>query len=198
MNLTTAHIKAIMPQATAKAIELYLPHMNALMPQFGIDTAARASAFLAQVAHESGQLRYARELWGPSKWQSKYEGNKDLGNIYPGDGFKFLGRGLIQITGRANYEAFGRDVRGDKNFFTTTPDLVQTPMYAVMSACWYWKSRNLNKYADAGDFSGLTKRINAAKLNYAERVNFWEAAKKTLQDNAGGIGLTAIILTFFF
>lgn len=82
--------------------------LNAAMQRYGIDTKARQAAFLAQIGHESGRLRYVRELWGPTPAQRRYEGRKDLGNTQPGDGKRFMGRGLIQVTGRANYTTCGQ------------------------------------------------------------------------------------------
>ena len=96
----------------------------------------------------------------------------------PGDGKKYAGRGLIQITGRANYEAFSKAVGKD---FTATPELLETPEYAVMTACWFWQSKGLNKYADNGDFTTLTKRINGGVNGLADRQQFWERAKKVIQ-----------------
>ena len=178
MNITADQLKAIMPQATNASISLYLPLLNDLMPKFGIDTPTRIAAFLAQVAHESGQFRYNKEIWGPTSAQTGYEGRKDLGNTMPGDGKKYAGRGLIQITGRANYEAFSKAVGKD---FTATPELLETPEYAVMTACWFWQSKGLNKYADNGDFTTLTKRINGGVNGLADRQQFWERAKKVIQ-----------------
>jgi len=167
-----------MPQATNASISFYPPLLNDLMPKFGIDTPTRIAAFLAQVAHESGQFRYNKEIWGPTSAQKGYEGRKDLGNTMPGDGKKYAGAGLIQLTGRSNYKKFGDDVGID---FVSNPQLVQTPEYATMAACWFWQKNNLNKYADIGDFINLTKRINGGLTNYQDRVDFWERAKKQLK-----------------
>ena len=84
------------------------------MGRFQIIGIKRVAAFIAQIGHESGQLVYAREIWGPTPAQAKYEGRKDLGNTVPGDGFKYRGRGLIQITGRANYAACGEPLGLDR------------------------------------------------------------------------------------
>jgi len=176
--ITAAQLKQILPQATGTAISLYLPYLNDLLPKFGIDNNVRLAAFLAQVGHESGQLRYNKEIWGPTEAQKRYEGRKDLGNVIAGDGTKFKGRGLIQITGRANYDAFGKAVGKD---FLQTPELVETPEYAVMTACWFWQKNNLNKYADSGDFKTLTKRINGGLNGYEDRLQIWERAKKILK-----------------
>jgi len=155
----------------------WLPHINAAMREFGIDNRARQAAFLAQIGHESGGLRWVVELWGPTPAQSRYEGRKDLGNTEPGDGYRFKGRGLIQTTGRANYattgEALGVDLIGD-------PLLLAQPELAARSAGWYWASRGLNELADVGDFRRITIRINGGTNGYADRLALYEAAKEVL------------------
>ena len=94
--------------------ESWLHHIESAMSEFDINTPARKAMFLAQIGHESGGLRWIKELWGPTPSQSRYEGRADLGNTVKGDGFKFRGRGLIQVTGRDNYrnvgEALGFDL----------------------------------------------------------------------------------------
>lgn len=179
--ITSEQLKKVLPQATDTNINLYLPYLNDLLPKFGIDNNTRLAAFIAQVGHESGQLKYNKEIWGPTPSQKGYEGRKDLGNVIEGDGTKFKGRGLIQITGRANYEAFGQAIKQDKTFFTDNPQLVETPEYAVMTACWFWQKNNLNKFADNGDFKTLTKRINGGLNGYSDRISIWERAKNILQ-----------------
>lgn len=148
------------------------------MRRHGIDTPTRQAAFLAQVGHESGRLRYVREIWGPTPAQRKYEGRKDLGNIHPGDGKRFMGRGLIQVTGRSNYaqaaQALGLPL-------LSNPELLEQPQHAAASAGWYWASRKLNRYADSGDFRGLTKAINGGYNGLEDRLRLWEMAQAALQ-----------------
>src|SRR6478736_7421705 len=100
MNLTKDDLKRIMPLASASALDRFCEPINSTLPKYLINTPTRIAAFLAQIAHESGQFRYVKELASGEA----YEGRKDLGNTQPGDGKKFKGRGLIQITGRNNYE----------------------------------------------------------------------------------------------
>lgn len=176
--ITTEQLKTILPQATAANIEMYLPFLNSLLPEFNIDNNTRLAAFLAQVGHESGQLRYNKEIWGPTTAQKRYEGRKDLGNVIAGDGIKFKGRGLIQITGRANYSNFGQAIGKD---LTVSPELVENPEYGVMAACWFWKSKKLNLFADSGNFKGLTRAINGGYNGLEDRLQIWERAKKILQ-----------------
>lgn len=131
--------------------------MSAAMALYAIDSAGRQAAFVAQVGHESGRLVYVRELWGPTPAQQRYEGCADLGNTQPGDGFKYRGRGLIQVTGRANYlraaNALGLPL-------VEQPELLEQPGNACLSAAWFWNANGLNELADAGDFNTITKRIN--------------------------------------
>ncbi|THF55913.1 glycoside hydrolase family 19 protein [Pseudothauera rhizosphaerae] len=151
--------------------------LNQGMREYGIDTPARIAAFLAQIGHESGRLRYVREIWGPTPAQARYEGRKDLGNTEPGDGKKYLGRGLIQITGRANYQQ-ASDALGED--FIAYPALLETPNWAAKSACWWWAARGLNTLADAGDFTKITSRINGGQNGRADRVALHERAQALL------------------
>jgi len=170
--MTPFQLKAIMPGCGNRS-DIYADPLTQAMQAFEIDTPKRQAAFLAQVAHESGQLRYVREL---ASGQA-YEGRKDLGNITPGDGVKFKGRGLIQITGRLNYTKCGFALELD---LLTNPELLETPENAAKSAAWFWFQNRLNQYADNGDFLTLTKRINGGTNGLDDRVYFWKLAKNTL------------------
>lgn len=156
----------------AQADKWYEPVERAMM-EFDIVSPQRAAAFIAQVGHESGGFIYTREIWGPTAAQSGYEGRADLGNKLPGDGKRFMGRGLIQITGRANYSdvalALGVDVMSN-------PELLEQPILAARSAAWWWKAHGCNELADAGDFEALTKRINGGLNGYEDRLRRWGAA----------------------
>jgi putative chitinase len=156
----------------------FAPILDAAMQEFGIDTPARQAAFLAQIGHESGGLHWLVELWGPTDSQRRYETRYDLGNIAPGDGFKFRGRGLIQVTGRANYvkasQALGQD-------FIAQPELLSEPVNAARSAAWFWKEHGLNELADAGAFERITKTINGGLNGYPQRLGLYAAAKEALE-----------------
>ena len=129
------------------------------------------------IGHESGGFIYTREIWGPTAAQLRYEGRADLGNTQPGDGKRYLGRGLIQITGRANYRACGAALGVD---LERQPELLQEDALAARSACWFWQRKNLNALADAGDFETLTRRINGGTTGLADRQERWARAKSAM------------------
>lgn len=172
MTLTLAQLQACLPYANERA-PIYLECLNTAMLEFDIDTPQRIACFLAQIAHESGSLRYTLELADGSA----YEGRKDLGNIYQGDGKKFPGRGLMQITGRTNtlacLAALGR--RQDDLQY------LETPMGASRSAGWFWTAyKGLNRLADEGRFGTLTKQINGGYNGIDERIIHYVRIRKVL------------------
>lgn len=180
--MTVEQLQYIMPAARKAAVDIFLEQLNEYMPRYEINTPARICAFIAQIAHESGQFRYTREIWGPTAAQKRYEGRKDLGNVYQGDGKRYMGRGLIQITGRANYASCSVALTGTPDALINTPELLSTPAYATESACWFWKDRGLNELADTGDFQRITKRINGGLTGLKEREGYWERAKEVIQE----------------
>ena len=144
-----------------------------------IHTPPRLAAFLAQVGHESGGGRWVREIWGPTEAQRRYEGRGDLGNVQPGDGKRFMGRGLIQITGRANtLEAL--DALRPGLAVDAFCRWLETPEGAAHSAAWWWAGRGLNALADAGAFDTITRRINGGTNGAADRLARWKAARAAL------------------
>lgn len=171
--LTLSQLLACMPLAADRA-QIFLECLNTAMAEQDIDTLVRQACFLAQVAHESSNLRYTVEIWGPTPAQSGYEGRADLGNTHIGDGKKYLGRGLIQITGRTNTEAcltaLGRSV-DDLGY-------LETPMGASRSAAWFWKTHGLNDLADQGLFGTITKKINGGYNGLDERIRYYVKARK--------------------
>lgn len=172
-----ADLHRIMPNLPAEKRELYFPHLVAAMAKHEINTALRVSAFLAQLAHESGELKYMEEIWGPTASQKQYEGRADLGNSEPGDGFRFKGRGPIQITGRYNYQKYGGFLGVD---FVANPDLAAKPEYAFQIAALYWKLNKCNEYADQRNFKAVTRAINGGLTNLADRERYYAIAKKAL------------------
>ncbi len=155
----------------------WLEAINTAMARFGIDTPTRQAAFLAQIGHESGSLQFVLELWGPTDAQKGYEGRKDLGNTKDGDGFWYRGRGLIQITGRANYRSAGVALGLP---LEEHPEQLELPDHAAASAAWFWQMHKLNDKADLGDFQRITKTINGGLNGYRERVALWYKARAVL------------------
>ena len=172
MILTREQLSSIMPYAKAR-VDTFLEPLNAAMAEFQINTPGRVSAFLAQIAHESGSLLYVKELASGAA----YEGRADLGNTEPGDGMFFKGRGLIQITGRANYASCGAALGLD---LLENPELLESPQNACRSAAWFWMTHGCNELADAGNFRKITLRINGGLNGYEHRLAYWEAAKEVL------------------
>lgn len=172
------------PQQLAAALQIpmgraltWADPISAAMALWAIDSPVRQAMFIAQVGHESGRLQYVRELWGPTPAQAGYEGRKDLGNTQPGDGKLFMGRGLIQITGRANYATCG-DALGLQ--LTAQPQLLEQPGNAALSAAWFWNTRGLNVLADAGDFETITRRINGGLNGLADRQALYALASRAI------------------
>lgn len=157
----------------------YAQALAAPLKLYGIDTSTRLAAFLAQVGHESGGGRWRREIWGPTEAQARYEGRRDLGNTQPGDGARFRGRGLIQITGRANTEAAHRALRADLTLqaFCQWLEGIEG---AATSACWWWATHGCNALADSGDFTALTRRINGGTNGMKDRQDRWANARAAL------------------
>lgn len=168
MQLTIELINKIAP--TAKVDADLVSKLNDTCAKYEINTPLRKAHFLAQVLHESGDFRYKEEIASGDA----YEGRKDLGNIVTGDGRKFKGRGLIQLTGRTNYDAYGRYV-GEK--LTTFPELVATK-YCVDVAGWFWKLKGLNAFADKDNIQTITKRINGGLNGYNDRLTYLIKAKQ--------------------
>ena len=171
--LTPEQLQSIMPRLRPQRNREYLPFLLAAMSEFAIRSSARAAAFLAQLAHESGELKYFEELASGAA----YEGRSDLGNTQPGDGVRYKGRGPIQLTGRANYRAAGRALGLD---LEGTPALAATPEVGFRVAAWYWGSRNLNAQADAGNFDAITRAINGGYNGKASRDAYYRRALQVL------------------
>lgn len=171
MTLTLAQLQGCMPYADDRA-SIYVECLNTAMLEFQIDTLLRQACFLAQVAHESGSLKYTLELADGRD----YEGRADLGNTQPGDGPKYKGRGLLQVTGRTNttacLAALGR--RPEDR------DYLLTPMGASRSAAWFWQSKGLNEIADQGRFWSISKIINGGTNGLDDRIQHYCRCRKAL------------------
>ena len=180
MSITQQQLLQILPNAGQSA-GVFVPVLNTAMVRFQIIGTKRVAAFIAQIGHESGQFRYVREL-GSDQYLSKYDTGslaKRLGNTpeADGDGQKYRGRGLIQITGRANYITCGEALALD---LVNHPELLEKPQHACMSAAWFWASRGLNTLADAGEITKISKRINGGLNGLADRQALYARALKVL------------------
>ena len=167
--ISKLQLSVVFKEADPKLIEKYLPYLNNTLDEFEINTPQRIRMFLAQVGHESGQLRYVKELSSGTA----YEGRKDLGNTSPGDGTLYKGRGLIQITGKSNYALASLGLGLP---LLEHPELLEEPENAVRSAGWYWYKRNLNSLADMGQFKEITRRINGGYNGYSDRYKLYQRA----------------------
>jgi putative chitinase len=199
MQITREQLQQIIPRNPY--IDQWCSALNQLLPDYGIDTPQRVAAFLAQCAHESGNFVFLKENLN-YKWASlrkvfpKYFPTDELAQAYEkqperianriygsrmgngdeasGDGYRYCGRGLIQLTGRNNYEAFADSIE-------STPEEVsaylETFEGAVQSACWFWETNNLNQFADTDDIKTMTKRINGGFIGLEDREKHYNHAK---------------------
>jgi len=164
-------LRGIMPSATPAKVQTYLAPLLAGMAGRSITTPLRQAHFLAQLGHESGALVFAEEIASGDA----YEGRDDLGNTQHGDGKRFKGRGLIQLTGRANYTNYGRAIGRD---LTADPTVVATdPALAVDAACWFWETKHINALADADDVEAVTRKVNGGLNGFEDRKAYLRRAK---------------------
>lgn len=172
-GVTPEQLRRICPTlSTSKANEV-APNLNRAMAEAGINTPRRQAAFIAQLAHESGEFKYREEIASGAA----YEGRRDLGNVYPGDGVRFKGRGYIQLTGRSNYTAAGKALGLD---LVNNPGLAATPENAGRIAAWFWNSRGLSTLADQGNFDEITRRINGGYNGKSSRDRYYRQALSVL------------------
>ncbi|WP_273820602.1 glycoside hydrolase family 19 protein [Pseudomonas asplenii] len=182
MTVTVQQLQQILPNAGKKA-GVFVSALNAAMDRRQINTPKRAAAFLAQVGHESAQLLYVREL-GSDQYLSKYDTGTlaaRLGNTpaADGDGQRYRGRGLIQITGRTNYRQCSLALFGDERLLQQ-PELLEQPQWAAESAAWFWQQQGLNELADADQFNSITRRINGGLNGLEDRLQIWARAGAVL------------------
>jgi putative chitinase len=183
-------------------LEQWTDALNKILPDYGIDTPERVAAFVAQSAHESGNftalhenLNYRAETLRkvfpkyftdasaaqiasqPNKAElianRVYANRMGNGAEESGDGFRYCGRGLIQLTGKSNYQAFAESIETPVE---QIPEFLATFEGAVQSACWFWESNNLNQYADSGDIVTMTKRINGGTIGLEDRQKHYNHA----------------------
>ncbi|AWY43139.1 glycoside hydrolase family 19 protein [Pseudomonas putida] len=182
MYLTEQQLLKIFPDARSQA-GVFISVLNSAMAHRNINTPSRIAAFLAQVGHESGQLRYVREL-GSDQYLSKYDTGSlasRLGNTPEpdGDGQRYRGRGLIQITGRNNYRQCSLGLFGDERLLAS-PELLEQPQWAAESAAWFWEQNGLNELADRDQFNSITRRINGGLNGLQDRLQLWARARAVL------------------
>lgn len=188
-------LQTLLPKCTKSAAKTYTEPLNMTMEKYYINTPTRVAMFLAQLAHESGNFKWYKELWGPTERQVRYERNFayawpptptdqinrvafSLGNYAKGDGERFMGRGAIQTTGRTNYLIVSRELRYD---FVGNPEKLELPVAGTMSSGFYWYRTGLNALADKNDFKNVTKRINPGMLHYDKRLLLYQSLSKILE-----------------
>ena len=187
MQITENNLLNIMPNARSQA-GVFVTALNSAMANHRIDTPKRIAAFLAQIGHESGQLHYVREL-GNNQYLSKYDTGTlalRLGNTpqADGDGQKYRGRGLIQITGQSNYRQCSLGLFGDERLLSL-PELLEQPQWAAESAAWFWEKNGLNALADRDQFNTITRRINGGLNGLQDRLEVWARARAVLCQSPG-------------
>lgn len=203
MLIDELQLKDCLPEASDQAIANFTQAIDDTLNEFDISTPQRIAAFLAQIGHESGSLKFIKEnlnysAQGLTKTFPKYF-TPELANQYQrnpeaianrvyanrmgngpeesGDGWAFRGRGLIQVTGRTNYQACGDFLGVD---IISDPSYLESPEGAARSAGWYWTSRNLNALADAGDMKQITKKINGGFIGLEDRLKHYHHALEVL------------------
>jgi putative chitinase len=196
-------LKQVLREMADAKREEYVPYLNEAAQRFEIATPLRSAAFIAQTAHESAEYsRFVENLNYSAQgllntWPKRFTAEKALaygrkpdriasyvyanrlgnGNEASGDGWRYRGRGIIQITGKTNYQACGNGLGVD---LLASPELLEQPQLAFLSAAWFWDSRKLNDLADRDDFVGITKIINGGTNGLADRQAYYELAKAAL------------------
>ena len=198
MKLTVSQLKQMVPGITHA--DHWIEAFDQLLPDYEINTPKRIAAFIAQCAHESGGFKFLKENLNYKaeslmKTFPKYFSDKDTANAYAkqpvkianrvyanrmgngdeasGDGFKYCGRGLIQLTGKSNYSWFAASLEISPEEASA---YLETFEGAAQSACWFWESNNLNVEADAGDIKKMTKKINGGYIGLDDRIKHYEHA----------------------
>lgn len=153
------------------------PVLASVLAAHALATPLRMAHFLAQACHESDGFSTTQEYWGPTPAQRAYEGRADLGNTQPGDGRRFMGRGIFQLTGRANYASMAQQLGLD---LVAHPELAAEPAISLRIACAFWQSRKLNAPADRDDLEAVTRRINGGLNGLESRRACLRRAKAAL------------------
>jgi putative chitinase len=203
--ITVDQLRQLIPNN--KYVEEWHEALIQLFPDYGIDTPQRIAAFISQCAHESGGFTAIKENLN-YRWETlrkifpKYFPNDQIAQQYAslpnkqeaianrvygnrmgngpeesGDGYKYCGRGLIQLTGKNNYQAFADSLEMS---IDDVPEYLATFEGAAQSACWFWETNNLNRFADAGDVKGLTRAINGGYIGLDDRIKHYNHALHVL------------------
>jgi putative chitinase len=201
--ITLDQLKKILP--LNKELDQWLPLVNTILPQYGVSSKEQIAAFLAQTGHESLDFTVLQENLNygtagllstfskyftdetaescsrkPSTIACKVYANRmGNGDEASGDGWRFRGRGILQITGRTNYTACSQALFGDATLITN-PDKLLDKYWALASACWFWQKNNLNAFATSASFSTLTQRINGGQNGASDRLKRFQRALATL------------------
>ena len=177
-GLSKDALAAIMSHSTKSRINTYYPLITTNLDKNDINTPLRKAHFLSQVGHESLSFKYTEEIASGAKYEGRIE---SLGNTEVGDGKRFKGRGLIQLTGRRNYTAYADYsclnllAKGNERLISTMP------MYALDVAIWFWNEQDLNAYADIDDVRKVTRIVNGGYNGLEDRKNYLCRAKFFLQ-----------------
>ena len=168
--ITKEMLRKLAPTAKEEIISHLAENLDDQLAKYNIDDYLRVCHFLAQAAHESASFKTLEEYASGSA----YEGRKDLGNAQLGDGRRYKGRGIFQLTGRANYRTYGQKLGYD---LEGNPELAKEPLISIKTACEYWNSRKLSELADKDDVRGITKKINGGFNGLADRMQYLQKAK---------------------
>jgi len=171
--LTKDIIKKLAPTSKDEIVTPLVEYLNKHMPEYEVNNYLRVCHFLAQAAHEAAAFRTLEEYASGEA----YEGRKDLGNTHKGDGVRYKGRGIFQLTGRANYAKIGKLIDKD---LENNPELAESPEISVLTALEYWKSRNLNALADKDDVESITRKINGGLNGIEDRKKYLSKIKSIL------------------
>jgi putative chitinase len=178
IQITKEQLKKILQRVSEERLTALTDSLNATFEKYEINTRLRQAHFLGQVLHESGGFNFGKEIWGNTPAQVGYDTRTDLGNTpdKDGDGKKYMGRGYIQITGKANYEAVSKEFGVD---FLEKPELLEKAPWNMYAAGWFWKTKKLNQWADQDNVTVITKKINGGLNGLSSRI-VWTAKVKSI------------------
>ena len=175
LEIRADQVHRVCTYAPAARVALMLPHLNASLPEADISTLLRAAMYLAQLAHESAEFRCLEVLVSGAAYDPVI--NPEFGNTQPGDGRRYQGRGALPLTGRANYAKAGPALGLN---LLEHPELAAEPGNAFRVSAWFWRTRGLNAFADAGDVEGATRRINGSLNGLVHRLEYYRRAREAL------------------